>query len=166
MAGTDAKDGEVWQSYEGYFRAAPEIVFEWNDRETAARGWLVINSLKGGAAGGGTRMRVGLTRDEVTFLAKAMELKFAFAGPPIGGAKSWIDFDPADPRKKEVLTRWFQAIQSELLGRYGTAGDLNVCATLDFFTTTTGGVLVDVLETGCPCHFRTRYNRQFAPGWA
>ncbi len=45
----------------------------------------------------------GLTRDEVTFLAKAMELKFAFAGPPIGGAKSGIDFDPADPRKKEVL---------------------------------------------------------------
>ena len=126
MAGADAKDGEVWQAYEAYFRAAPEIVFEWNDRETPARGWLVINSLKGGAAGGGTRMRVGLTRDEVTFLAKAMELKFAFAGPPIGGAKSGIDFDPADPRKKEVLRRWFQAIQSELLGRYGTAGDLNV----------------------------------------
>ncbi len=126
MAGADARDGEVWTNYQEYFRAAPEIVFEWNDRETAARGWLVINSLKGGAAGGGTRMRSGLTRDEVTFLAKAMELKFAFAGPPIGGAKSGIDFDPADPRKKEVLTRWFQAIQSELLGRYGTAGDLNV----------------------------------------
>jgi len=126
MAGADAKDGDIWQSYQGYFRAAPEIVFEWNDRETAARGWLVINSLKGGAAGGGTRMRVGLTRDEVTFLAKAMELKFAFAGPPIGGAKSGISFDPADPRKHEVLERWFRAIQSELLTRYGTAGDLNV----------------------------------------
>ena len=58
MAGADAKDGEVWQAYEGYFRAAPEIVFEWNDRETTARGWLVINSLKGGAAGGGTGPRV------------------------------------------------------------------------------------------------------------
>jgi glutamate dehydrogenase/leucine dehydrogenase len=126
MAGADSRDGEVWQSYQEYFRAAPEIVFEWNDRETAARGWLVINSLKGGAAGGGTRMRVGLTRDEVTFLAKAMELKFAFAGPPIGGAKSGIAFDPADPRKREVLERWFHAIQSELLTRYGTAGDLNV----------------------------------------
>jgi len=126
MAGADPTDGKVWQSYQGYFRAAPEIVFEWNDRETAARGWLVINSLKGGAAGGGTRMRVGLTRDEVTFLAKAMELKFAFAGPPIGGAKSGICFDPADPRKREVLERWFRAIQSELLTRYGTAGDLNV----------------------------------------
>ena len=126
MAGADAKDGDIWQTYQRYFRAAPEIVFEWNDRETAARGWLVINSLKGGAAGGGTRMRVGLTRDDVTFLAKAMELKFAFAGPPIGGAKSGISFDPADPRKQEVLERWFRAIQSELLTRYGTAGDLNV----------------------------------------
>lgn len=126
MARAEARDGEVWRSYQQYFRAAPEIVFEWNDRETAARGWLVINSLKGGAAGGGTRMRVGLTRDEVTFLAKAMELKFAFAGPAIGGAKSGIDFDPADPRKVEVLGRWFRAIRSELLSRYGTAGDLNV----------------------------------------
>jgi len=126
MARAEARDGEVWQSYQQYFRAAPEIVFEWNDRETAARGWLVINSLKGGAAGGGTRMRAGLTRDEVTFLAKAMELKFAFAGPAIGGAKSGIDFDPADSRKAEVLSRWFRAIRSELLSRYGTAGDLNV----------------------------------------
>jgi len=36
---------------------APEIVFEWHDTETSARGWTVINSLRGGAAGGGTRMR-------------------------------------------------------------------------------------------------------------
>lgn len=126
MAGAEPRDGEVWQAYQDYFRAAPEIVFEWNDRETAARGWLVINSLKGGAAGGGTRMRRGLTRDEVTFLAKAMELKFAFAGPAIGGAKSGIDFDPSHPEKRNVLVRWFQAIRVELLSRYGTAGDLNV----------------------------------------
>jgi len=125
MAGS-TRDEEVWRSYQEYFRAVPEIVFEWNDRETTARGWLVINSLKGGAAGGGTRMRVGLTRDEVTFLAKAMELKFAFAGPDIGGAKSGIDFDPSDPRKAGVLERWFRAIRPELLTRYGTAGDLNV----------------------------------------
>ena len=86
----------IWERVEGFFGAAPEIAFEWNDTETSARGWLVINSLKGGASGGGTRMRQGLNQDEVTFLAKAMELKFALAGPPIGGAKSGIDFDPAD----------------------------------------------------------------------
>lgn len=26
---------------------APEIVFEWHDTETSARGWTVINSLRG-----------------------------------------------------------------------------------------------------------------------
>lgn len=27
----------------------PEIIFEWNDSETDARGWLVINTLKNGS---------------------------------------------------------------------------------------------------------------------
>ncbi len=124
--GAQTGDGNVWERYERFFRTPPEIVFEWNDPESPARGWLVINSLKGGAAGGGTRMHAGLDREEVTFLAKAMELKFAFAGPPIGGAKSGIDFDPSDPRKSDVLKRWFRAILPELASRYGTAGDLNV----------------------------------------
>ena len=43
-----------------YENRAPEIVFAWQDSETEARGWVVINSLRGGAAGGGTRMRKGL----------------------------------------------------------------------------------------------------------
>ena len=30
----------------------PEIVFEWKDSETEAEGWIVINSLRGGAAAG------------------------------------------------------------------------------------------------------------------
>ena len=30
----------------------PEIVFAWKDSETEAEGWVVINSLRGGAAGG------------------------------------------------------------------------------------------------------------------
>ena len=59
-----------------YENKQPEIVFEWKDAETEAEGWVVINSLKGGAAGGGTRMRVGLDKHEVTSLAKIMEVKF------------------------------------------------------------------------------------------
>lgn len=104
----------------------PEIVFEWHDSETPAKGWVVINSLRGGAAGGGTRMRAGLDRDEVVSLAKTMEIKFTVSGPPIGGAKSGIDFDPADPRKHEVLRRWFKAVTPLLKAYYGTGGDLNV----------------------------------------
>jgi glutamate dehydrogenase (NAD(P)+) len=75
---------------------APEIVFEWNDRR------------------------------EVESLAKTMEVKFTVSGPPIGGAKSGIDFDPADPRKREVLERWYKAVIPLLKTYYGTGGDLNV----------------------------------------
>ncbi|HEU0055016.1 MAG TPA: Glu/Leu/Phe/Val dehydrogenase dimerization domain-containing protein, partial [Longimicrobium sp.] len=116
----------VWSRYGDYLRRPPQVVVEWNDAETPARGWLVINSLRGGAAGGGTRMRPGLTRREVTYLAKTMELKFAFSGPPIGGAKSGIDFDPRDPRREGVLRRWFRAVSPYLRACYGTGGDLNV----------------------------------------
>ncbi len=104
----------------------PEIVFSWKDSETEAEGWVVINSLRGGAAGGGTRMRVGLDQREVESLAKTMEVKFTVAGPPIGGAKSGINFDPSDPRKKGVLERWYKAVKPLLKNYYGTGGDLNV----------------------------------------
>ena len=104
----------------------PEIIFQWQDSQTEAKGWVVINSLRGGAAGGGTRMRVGLDQHEVISLAKTMEVKFTVSGPPIGGAKSGINFDPNDPRKKEVLKRWYAAVTPLLKHYYGTGGDLNV----------------------------------------
>ncbi len=104
----------------------PEIVFEWKDAETEAEGWVVINSLRGGAAGGGTRMRQGLDKREVESLAKTMEVKFTVAGPAIGGAKSGINFDPKDPRKEGVLKRWYAAVTPLLKHYYGTGGDLNV----------------------------------------
>lgn len=111
---------------EKFENKSPEIVFEWSDTETEAKGWVVINSLRGGAAGGGTRMRLGLDKREVESLAKTMEVKFTVAGPPIGGAKSGINFNPADPRKKGVLERWYKAITPLLKNYYGTGGDLNV----------------------------------------
>ncbi|MFT5103758.1 MAG: glutamate dehydrogenase/leucine dehydrogenase [Flavobacteriales bacterium] len=109
-----------------YENKEPEIVFHWNDPETEAEGWTVINSLRGGAAGGGTRMRVGLDKNEVLSLAKTMEVKFTVSGPAIGGAKSGINFDPSDPRKQGVLERWYKAVSPLLKSYYGTGGDLNV----------------------------------------
>lgn len=111
---------------EKFENKTPEIVFEWNDAETDAQGWVVINSLRGGAAGGGTRMRIGLDKREVESLAKTMEVKFTVSGPPIGGAKSGINFDPKDPRKEGVLRRWYKAVSPLLKSYYGTGGDLNV----------------------------------------
>lgn len=119
-------DETVWSAYADFLRRPPELVVEWRDPESPARGWLVLNSLRGGAAGGGTRMHLGLGRSEVTFLAKVMELKFSVSGPPIGGAKAGLDFDPADRRKREVLRRWFEAIRPLLESVYATGGDLNV----------------------------------------
>ena len=87
---------------------------------------MVINSLRGGAAGGGTRMRKGLDKNEVLSLAKTMEIKFAVCGPGIGGGKSGINFDPNDPRKNEVLDRWYKAVMPLLKTYYGTGGDLNI----------------------------------------
>ena len=109
-----------------YENKAPEIVFNWKDPETEAEGWTVINSLRGGSAGVGTRMRTGLDMNEVLSLAKTMEVKFTVSGPAIGGAKSGINFDPHDPRKNGVLKRWYSAVAPLLKSYYGTGGDLNV----------------------------------------
>lgn len=117
---------EGFSRYQSFFRRPPQLVIEWHDAETEAVGWLAINSLRNGAAGGGTRMKPGATRDEAIFLAKTMEIKFGVAGPPIGGAKSVIDFDPQDPRKEGVLRRWYRSIGPYLKHCYGTAGDLGV----------------------------------------
>ncbi|MDA8762331.1 amino acid dehydrogenase [Flavobacteriaceae bacterium] len=114
-----------------YEEKKPEIVFNWKDPETEAEGWTVINSLRGGAAGGGTRMRKGLDMNEVLSLAKTMEVKFTVSGPSIGGAKSGINFDPNDPRKRGVLERWYKAVTPLLKHYYGTGGDLNVDADKD-----------------------------------
>jgi len=114
---------EILKRYE---ERKPEIVFSWNDTETEAKGWVVINSLRGGAAGGGTRMHLGVNKNEVESLAKTMEIKFTVSGPQIGGAKSGINFDPNDPRKRGVLERWYAAVTPLLKHYYGTGGDMNV----------------------------------------
>jgi glutamate dehydrogenase/leucine dehydrogenase len=121
-----AQATSLTQLLAAYETRQPEITFEWHDPETEAVGWVVINSLRNGSAGGGTRMRKGLDRREVESLAKTMEVKFTVAGPPIGGAKSGINFDPLDPRKNGVLRRWFKAVLPLLSHYYGTGGDLNV----------------------------------------
>jgi glutamate dehydrogenase/leucine dehydrogenase len=67
-----------------------------------------------------------LSKEEVISLSKVMEVKFTVSGPNIGGAKSGIDFDPNDPRRIEVLKRWYKAVFPLLKNYYGTGGDLNV----------------------------------------
>jgi glutamate dehydrogenase/leucine dehydrogenase len=148
---------ELLQAFE---QKRPEIIFEWKDTETEAEGWVVINSLRGGAAGGGTRMRLGLDKNEVESLAKTMEVKFTVSGPPIGGAKSGINFDPSDPRKIGVLDRWFKVVTPLLKNYYGTGGDLNVDEIHDVIPLTEQYGLWHPQEGVLNGHFKVRENER------
>jgi len=65
----------------------------WTDAATGASGHVVIDTLIGGLAAGGIRMRPGCTVAEVADLARAMTRKDAIACQegsrhrPVGGAK-------------------------------------------------------------------------------
>lgn len=110
-----------------FFSKGPEIIEYWKDDFSSAEGWLVINSLRGGAAGGGTRMKPGCTKEEVIELAKTMEIKFTVSGLDIGGAKSGINYDfKNEEDKKQVLARWFKHNLKFYKTVYGTGGDQNL----------------------------------------
>ena len=59
-------------------------------------------------------------------LAKTLEVKLTVSGPVIGGAKSGINFDPQDPRKRGILERWNRADFPLLKNYYDIGDDLNV----------------------------------------
>ena len=113
-------------------RAAPHLTATWTDEETGAHGHVVIDTRIRGVAGGGLRMRPGLTVDEVADLARAMTRKEALAYRPgaryvpLGGAKGGIDFDPRDPRALGVLARFTEAMQPLLERRWAAGEDMGV----------------------------------------
>src|SRR6202165_6217290 len=73
---------------------------------------------------GGIRMRPGVTVEEVTQLARTMSHKMAVLDIPYGGAKSWIDCDPASPQAPAVLRGFIEAIRPFIAERYATGADL------------------------------------------
>lgn len=104
----------------------PYLRLHWEDDLTGARGYLVVDTLVGGLATGGTRMRAGCTLREVEDLARGMTRKTAAFDLPVGGAKGGIDFDPKDPRAVDVLARFFRAMHPFLDRHWVTAEDLGV----------------------------------------
>jgi len=106
--------------------AVPHAVLTWTDPVTGAVGHLVVHTLVGGIATGGTRMRAGCTVGEVADLARGMAVKTAAFGLPVGGAKGGIDFDPKDPRATGVLERFCTAMFPWLDRHWVTAEDLGV----------------------------------------
>jgi glutamate dehydrogenase (NAD(P)+) len=104
----------------------------WNDSESQARGYVVINRLVRGVSSGGLRMRAGCTLDEVRGLAKAMTKKEALhlkEGQlyiPVGGGKGGIDFDPHHADAPAVLERFLVDLHPIISTRWATGEDLGV----------------------------------------
>jgi glutamate dehydrogenase (NAD(P)+) len=91
--------------------AEPFLRTTWTDPLTGRHGFLVIDRLVGGMAGGGTRMREGCTLEEVERLAHAMTLKNGGLDLPAGGAKLGLDIDPHDPVAHALLVRFIRAMR-------------------------------------------------------
>ncbi len=103
----------------------PMLVIEYRDDKFDATGYLVIDMLVNGVAGGGCRMKPGLARAEMVKLAETMTRKFTLLEPHLGGAKCGLDFDPTRPEKLIVMQRFFDYIRSFLFNCYVTGADLN-----------------------------------------
>ncbi|HLH65113.1 MAG TPA: Glu/Leu/Phe/Val dehydrogenase dimerization domain-containing protein [Solirubrobacteraceae bacterium] len=110
----------------------PYMQVTWTDRETGARGHVVIDVLIGGLAAGGIRMRPGCSVQEVADLARAMTRKDAIAYRPgsrhlpVGGGKGGIDFDPLDERAPGVLERFMAAMRPLLTSCWAAGEDMGV----------------------------------------
>jgi glutamate dehydrogenase (NAD(P)+) len=104
----------------------PYLKLTWTDHVTGRHGFLVIDRLVRGLAGGGTRVRAGCTLEEVTRLAAAMSLKNGVLGVPAGGAKCGIDCDPRDPESTAMLRRFVRAMYPLWDAYVATGEDMGV----------------------------------------
>ncbi len=104
----------------------PRLRVIWTDPITGRKGYAVIDRMVNGLAGGGTRMRSGVTLDEVERLARTMSYKNGAFNLPGGGAKGGIDIDPHDSEARGMLSRYVRAMTPLYRGGWGTAEDLGV----------------------------------------
>src|SRR6266511_2915701 len=104
----------------------PRLRVIWTDPVTGRKGYAVIDRMVNGLAGGGTRMRSGVTLEEVERLARTMSYKNGAFNLPGGGAKGGIDIDPHDPESRGMLSRYVRAMRPLYRSGWGTAEDLGV----------------------------------------
>jgi glutamate dehydrogenase (NAD(P)+) len=98
----------------------------WTDPITGRHGFLVIDRLVRGLAGGGMRVRAGCRLEEVSRLAAAMSLKNGVLGIPAGGAKCGVDCDPREPEAMPLLRRFVRAMHPLWNSYVATGEDLGV----------------------------------------
>ena len=104
----------------------PRLRVIWTDPVTGRKGYAVIDRMVNGLAGGGTRMRSGVTLDQVERLARTMSYKNGAFNLPGGGAKGGVDIDPHDPQARGMLSRYVRAMRPLYRSGWGTAEDLGV----------------------------------------
>jgi len=104
----------------------PRLRVIWTDPVTGRKGYAVIDRMVNGLAGGGTRMRSGVSLDEVERLARTMSYKNGAFNLPGGGAKGALDIDPHDPQARGMLSRYVRAMRPLYRSGWGTAEDLGV----------------------------------------
>lgn len=111
---------------EKYYSSSPYKIVHWDDRKnTGAEGWVVIDKLVNGVAGGGLFMHTDATVGEVTDLAKSMSYKNSLQEPLFGGAKAGIKFDPTHKLAHYVLKRFLLSQKRLLETIWCTGADLN-----------------------------------------
>ncbi len=104
----------------------PTLRIIWTDPVTGRHGYAVIDRLIGGISGGGTRVRAGVTLDEVERLARTMTYKTGVMKVRSGGAKGAIDCDPRDPEMPAMLARFVEALKPVLSTCWATGEDLGI----------------------------------------
>jgi glutamate dehydrogenase (NAD(P)+) len=104
----------------------PRLRVIWTDPVTGRKGYAVIDRFVNGLAGGGTRMREGVTLEEVERLARTMSFKNGAFNLPGGGAKGGVDIDPHHPGSRAMLSRFVAAMKPLYKSGWGTAEDLGV----------------------------------------
>lgn len=100
------------------------LITIWTDPITKAKGYFVIDQLIDGLAGGGIRMKEGVSQEEVQRLAATMTLKMAGLGMPLGGAKAGIDYPSTASDAQNVLKRFLEAHKPFLESQWCTSEDL------------------------------------------
>lgn len=102
----------------------PELELTVTDPEMGIEGFVVVwntaISKNGplfsngkGCGKGGTRIKKGLSLDDVKRLARAMAEKNAAAGLPLGGAKSGLNADPEAPDYEAKWKRFVKLVKEE-----------------------------------------------------
>jgi glutamate dehydrogenase (NAD(P)+) len=105
---------------------------------------VVIDTIRMGPSGGGVRMAPDVSLAEVARLARAMTLKYALLGMPIGGAKAGIVGDPSHPARASIVRAFVEGLQPLLAsGLFVPGPDMGTFAS-DFGS----GLEVDETLTG------------------